>query len=61
MITFLKTSEEALCVPNETCTWTYKAPSATLLTRSLAFDNSTLQWNLTLTGYGFSGTPELYV
>jgi len=61
MITFLKTSEEALCVPNDTCTWTYKEPEAILESRELAFDAASQQWQLSIVGYGFSGTPELYI
>lgn len=61
MVTFLKTSEEAVCVPNDACAWTYKEPEAILESRSLAFDTDSLQWQLTIIGFGFSGTPELYI
>jgi hypothetical protein len=62
MITFLKTSEEAVCDPdNSVCEWTYKEPEAILESRTLAFDTASLKWQLTIIGYGFSGTPELYI
>jgi hypothetical protein len=61
LITFLKTSEEAPCVPDDACQWHYREPEAILEDRWLEFDTAALQWQLTITGYGFSGTPELYV
>jgi hypothetical protein len=64
VITFLKTSEEAKCSPIDDispCDWTYVQPSATLLTRELTFDNSRLEWLLTITGYGFSDSAQLYI
>lgn len=42
MVTFLKTSEEAVCVPNDACSWTYKEPEAILESRELNFDTASL-------------------
>ena len=44
VITFLKTSEEARCTPNETCNWEYKTPSATLNSVSAAYSTADGEW-----------------
>ena len=39
MITFLKVSEEAVCTPNSTCTWTYNTPTATVTGAAAAWNS----------------------
>jgi hypothetical protein len=56
VITFLKTSEEAKCVPNNTCEFEYKSPSATVSSVATAYSNADGEWQTTVTGTGFSGT-----
>jgi hypothetical protein len=36
-------------------------PSAIIETRSLSFNTASLQWELTIIGFGFEGSPELYI
>jgi hypothetical protein len=56
MLVFLKTSEEAACVPNETCAWTYtNAGLPTVTNMSLAYDDASHNWTVTVTGSSFSG------
>jgi len=61
MITFLKTSEEAPCHPDDGCKWIYQPPAATLTSASVSFDGT--NWVVTVSGTGFSGdssTVELF-
>jgi hypothetical protein len=53
VITFLKTSEEAKCVPNNTCEYEYKTPSATLQSITTAYSTQDGEWQTTVTGTGF--------
>jgi hypothetical protein len=52
----LKVSEEALCTPNATCAWEYKTPNATLTAVASAYNAAVGNWEVTVTGTGFSGT-----
>lgn len=64
MIVFLKTSEEALCVPNDTCHWTYSANIPEVHNMSTLWDSATATWQVVVEGVNFTGsvnTTELNV
>ena len=58
MITFLKTSEEALCVPNNTCHWTYTSDVPTVTNMSALYNTTANYWAIVVTGTNFTGTKE---
>lgn len=58
MIVFLKVSEEALCVPNATCAWTYISAVPTVTGISPVWDATNNYWTVEVTGTDFSGTAE---
>jgi len=50
MITFLKTSEEATCVPNDTCSWTYTNNIPTVTNLSAYYNTSHNFWAVRVDG-----------
>lgn len=58
MLVFLKVSEEALCVPNATCDWTYIAKVPTVTGISPVWDARNNYWTVEVTGTDFTGTAE---
>jgi hypothetical protein len=52
----LKTSEEAKCVPNNTCEYEYKTPSATVTNIATAYSTQDGEWQTTVTGTGIGGS-----
>lgn len=58
VITFLKTSEEALCVPNATCAWTYTSTVPEVTGFRTQWDSSSQYWTVVVTGTGFTGTTD---
>lgn len=56
MLVFLKTSEEAVCVPNDTCAWTYTSTIPEVLDMVSAWDETNHYWTVVVTGTGFTGT-----
>jgi hypothetical protein len=54
MVVFLKTSEEATC-ETATCKWTYTANIPILENVTASFDETALNWIVTVTGTDFSG------
>jgi hypothetical protein len=64
MLVFLKTSEEASCVPNDTCAWTYSSAIPTVRNISLHWNTTSLKWQVIVNGTGWSGSADstvLYV
>ena len=64
MLVFLKTSEEASCVPNDTCAWTYTSAIPTVSNISTHWDNNTRKWQVIVNGSDWTGsaaTTMLYV
>jgi len=64
MLVFLKTSEEAKCVPNDTCDWTYISSIPEVTNISATYDSTNYKYIVTVTGTSFSGdtsTTELFV
>lgn len=58
VITFLKTSEEALCVPNDTCAWTYISRIPEVTNIATQWDSRNNYWTVVVTGTGFTGTTD---
>ena len=58
MITFLKTSEEATCVPNDTCEWTYTSSIPTVTSMIADYNTTGNFWYVKVSGYNFSGSLE---
>ena len=58
MITFLKTSEEAVCVPNDTCAWTYSGTIPTVTGIVSEYSTTTNAWTVKVTGTAFTGTTS---
>jgi len=56
VVTFLKTSEEAVCAPNAACTWTYTDAIPTVSAVAAEYSNSSNVWTLKVIGTGFTGT-----
>lgn len=52
MVVFLKTSEEATC-DSDVCQWFYTSQIPILESITTAFDTSTLEWTVTVTGTDF--------
>lgn len=64
MIVFLKTSEEAVCDPLSKCEFTWTNTLPTITATNLDWDTVSNQWNLRVTGTGFTGdesTTELII
>jgi hypothetical protein len=60
---FLKTTEEALCVPNDTCAWTYTNTIPTVRNISKHWDETSQKWWIIVNGTGWTGditTTVLY-
>lgn len=58
MLVFLKTSEEASCVPSTACAWIYTSVIPTVTNMSLGFDTTSNQYTVTVTGTSFSGNTS---
>jgi uncharacterized protein (DUF427 family) len=58
MLVFLKTSEEAACVPNETCAWTYTSTIPTVRNISTHWDETSKKWQVILNGTGWTGSAD---
>lgn len=58
LITFLKTSEEAVCVPDDACNWNYAANIPEVTNMTTQWDGTNNYWTVVVTGSGFTGTPE---
>lgn len=58
VITFLKTSEEAVCVPDDACNWVYVADVPEVTNIDTQWDSRNNYWTVVVTGTGFTGTPE---
>jgi hypothetical protein len=58
MIVFLKTSEEALCVPNNTCEWTYTSSIPEVTNIATQWDATSQKYQVVVTGTGFTGTTD---
>lgn len=58
---FLKTSEEAKCADNICKNYTYTSALPKVTNMTTAFDATSGTWDLSLTGTGFTGTPEFVV
>jgi hypothetical protein len=58
MITFLKTSEEAICEPNDACQWVYVDSIPEVTNMTTEWDDSNQYWTVVVNGTGFTGTPE---
>lgn len=58
MITFLKTSEEALCTPNDTCSWTYISRIPEVTDMVTQWDSTNNYWTVLVTGTGFTGNIQ---
>jgi len=56
MLVFLKVSEEAACVPNETCQWTYSASIPEVQNMTTAWDETNNYWTVVVNGNNFAGT-----
>lgn len=56
MLVFLKTSEEAVCVPNDTCAWTYTSTIPTVMHMYSEWDATNNYWTVVVNGTGFTGT-----
>jgi hypothetical protein len=67
VVTFLKTSEEAVCNPTSACVWTYSSTVPTITAMTTEFDAATAKWLFKITGVAMrasasSGdTSTLYV
>jgi hypothetical protein len=64
MLVFLKTSEEASCVPNDTCAWTYTSAIPTVRNISTHWNTTSYKWQVIVNGTDWSGsadTTTLYV
>jgi len=61
MITFLKTSEEALCTPNSTCHWTYTSNIPTVTHMTAVYNDANNYWQVVVNGTNFSGTTATTV
>jgi hypothetical protein len=64
MIVFLKTSEEAVCDPLSKCEFTWTNTLPTITATNLDWNTASNQWNLRVTGTGFTGdetTTELII
>jgi len=62
MLVFLKTSEEASCVPNDTCDWMYTSNIPELTNITTNWDTASAKWQVIVNGTGFTGdasTTEL--
>lgn len=57
VITFLKTSEEAVCVPNDACNWVYVAAVPEVQHMYTEWDDANKYWTVIVNGTGFTGTP----
>jgi hypothetical protein len=55
MLVFLKVSEEAACVPNETCAWTYTADIPEVTNMITEWDETNHYWTVVVTGTNFAG------
>jgi len=58
MITFLKTSEEALCTPNNTCEWTYTSNIPTVTNMNAYYNTTHNYWYVKVNGTNFTGTVQ---
>ena len=58
MLVFLKTSEEATCVPNDTCAWTYTARIPEVTNITTEWDDRAEKYHVVVTGTGFTGTVD---
>jgi hypothetical protein len=61
VIVFLKTSEEAATPNNDDILFTYIAPTTTVSTLSVEFDENTFSHKLILTGTGFDDTISIVI
>ena len=57
-ITFLKTSEEAVCVPDDACGWNYMARIPEVTDMVTQWDSRSNFWTVVVTGTGFTGNIE---
>lgn len=58
LLVFQKVSEEAACVPNETCTWTYSSQIPTVTDMTTQWDETNQYWTVVVDGTDFSGTKD---
>jgi hypothetical protein len=58
MLVFLKTSEEAVCVPNDTCAWEYTSTIPEVTSMDTEWDSNNHYWTVVVAGTGFSGTLD---
>lgn len=61
MLVFLKTSEEATCVPNDTCAWTYTSTIPEVKNISAQWDNATQKYHVIVNGTGWTGDASTTV
>jgi hypothetical protein len=61
MLVFQKVSEEAACVPNATCAWTYSSTTPEVTNMTTAWDSSNQWWTVVVTGTGFTGNTTTTV
>lgn len=58
MLVFLKTSEEATCVPSDNCGWTYTSTIPEVTKMEAKWDETNLYWTVVVTGTGMTGTAS---
>lgn len=64
MLVFLKTSEEATCIPSDTCAWTYTSAIPTVRNISTNWNTTSKKWQVIVNGTDWSGSADttmLYV
>jgi hypothetical protein len=58
VITFLKTSEEAVCVPDGACNWNYVSTIPEVNNMTTQWDSTNKYWTVVVNGTGFTGTTD---
>jgi hypothetical protein len=61
LIVFLKTSEEATCLPTEACTWAYTSTIPEVRNISTHWDTASQKWQVIINGTGFTGSAATTV